>query len=82
MPAICATVNQLVTDVVNMLECHFRVGYYKEVRVSMCTPVFIPGTEGTPLSDITYISYSDAHRVFSLSSGVLGAKSLTSEQIP
>ena len=28
-----ATLNQLVTDVVNMLECHFGRSRYKEVRV-------------------------------------------------
>ena len=33
MPTTCATVNQLVIDVVNTLECHFEGGRYKEVRV-------------------------------------------------
>ena len=34
MHATCATVNQLLTNVVNMLECHFGGGHYKGVRAS------------------------------------------------
>ena len=33
MHATCATMNQVVTNVMNMLECYFGGGHYKEVRV-------------------------------------------------